>query len=99
MCPVMLRLKRLIKSSSVLSVNAILDTVRKGTSTAISFCIITLLCNLTMYLRSQIRFRIVVLADDTTLVTNVILFDRVVKRMGATTVANILNLMKKVSTF
>uniref|UniRef100_A0A161XT78 Replication protein A 70 kDa DNA-binding subunit B/D first OB fold domain-containing protein n=1 Tax=Daucus carota subsp. sativus TaxID=79200 RepID=A0A161XT78_DAUCS len=44
------------------------------------------------------RFRIVVLADDTTLVTNVILLDRVVKRMGATTVANILNLMKKDSS-
>ncbi|KAL1816406.1 hypothetical protein ACET3Z_018980 [Daucus carota] len=48
---------------------------------------------------SHFRFRIVVLADDTTLVTNVILLDRVVKRMGATTVANILNLMKKIPNF
>ena len=43
------------------------------------------------------RFRIVVLADDSTLVTNIILLDRFVKRVAGTTVANILNEIKKVS--
>ncbi|KAL1809544.1 hypothetical protein ACET3Z_026534 [Daucus carota] len=44
---------------------------------------------------SEKRFRIVVLADDSTLVTNVILLDRFVKRVAGTTVANILNDIKK----
>ncbi|KAL1815520.1 hypothetical protein ACET3Z_018094 [Daucus carota] len=44
---------------------------------------------------SEKRFRIVVLTDDSTLVTNVILLDRFVKRVAGTTVANILNDIKK----
>ncbi|KAL6500614.1 hypothetical protein OROHE_025411 [Orobanche hederae] len=44
---------------------------------------------------SEKRFRVFVVADDTTLATNVILLDRVVKRMVGTTVANILNDLKK----
>ncbi|KAL1811216.1 hypothetical protein ACET3Z_021281 [Daucus carota] len=47
---------------------------------------------------SEKRFRIVVLADDSTLVTNVILMDRFVKRVAGTTVANILNEIKKDSS-
>ncbi|WOG95237.1 hypothetical protein DCAR_0414545 [Daucus carota subsp. sativus] len=43
------------------------------------------------------RFRIIILADDNTLATNVILSDRVVKRLACTTVANILKDMKKLS--
>ena len=42
------------------------------------------------------RFCIIILADDNTLATNVILSDRVVKRLACTTVANILKDMKKV---
>lgn len=48
------------------------------------------------YLHSIYRFRIVALADDSTLVTNVILMDRFVKRVAGTTVANILSEIKKV---
>ncbi|WOH08788.1 hypothetical protein DCAR_0728236 [Daucus carota subsp. sativus] len=44
------------------------------------------------------RFRIVALADDSTLVTNVILMDRFVKRVAGTTVANILSEIKKDSS-
>ncbi|KAL1823760.1 hypothetical protein ACET3Z_010538 [Daucus carota] len=47
---------------------------------------------------SEKRFRIVVLADDSTLVTNVLLLDRFVKRVAGTTVANILNEIKKDSS-
>ncbi|XP_017233205.1 replication protein A 70 kDa DNA-binding subunit C [Daucus carota subsp. sativus] len=47
---------------------------------------------------SEKRFRIVVLADDSTLVTNIILLDRFVKRVAGTTVANILNEIKKDSS-
>uniref|UniRef100_A0A175YHT4 Replication protein A 70 kDa DNA-binding subunit B/D first OB fold domain-containing protein n=1 Tax=Daucus carota subsp. sativus TaxID=79200 RepID=A0A175YHT4_DAUCS len=47
---------------------------------------------------SEKRFRIVVLVDDSTLVTNVILLDRFVKRVAGTTVANILNEIKKDSS-
>ncbi|WOH11483.1 hypothetical protein DCAR_0830970 [Daucus carota subsp. sativus] len=47
---------------------------------------------------SEKRFRIVVLADDSSLVTNVILLDRFVKRVAGTTVANILNEIKKDSS-
>ncbi|KAL1815995.1 hypothetical protein ACET3Z_018569 [Daucus carota] len=43
-------------------------------------------------------FRIFVLADDRSLATNVIFLDRVVKRMVGTTVANILNKIKKVDS-
>ncbi|WOG92862.1 hypothetical protein DCAR_0312139 [Daucus carota subsp. sativus] len=43
-------------------------------------------------------FRICVLADDSTIVTNVILLDRVVKLLAGTTVANILNESKKDSS-
>ena len=50
-----------------------------------------------LYLNLNHRFRIVVLADDSTLVTNVILMDRFVKRVAGTTVANILNEIKKVN--
>lgn len=46
----------------------------------------------------MLRFRIVVLADDSSLVTNVILLDRFVKRVAGTTVANILNEIKKVGS-
>ncbi|XP_063935176.1 uncharacterized protein LOC135147006 isoform X1 [Daucus carota subsp. sativus] len=41
------------------------------------------------------RFRIFVLADDSTLLTNVILLDRVVKRLAGTTVANLLTQIKQ----
>ncbi|KAL1826798.1 hypothetical protein ACET3Z_005210 [Daucus carota] len=47
---------------------------------------------------SEKRFRIVVLADESTLVTNVILLDRFVKRVAGTTMANILNEIKKDSS-
>ena len=42
------------------------------------------------------RFRILVLADDTTHACNLVLMDRVVKHIAGTTTTNILNEMKKV---
>lgn len=90
-----LRLKKLTKSSSAQNVREVSAILRRGMLNI--FSLVVFLCLVRdLLFRLYLRFRIVVLADDSTLVTNVLLLDRFVKRVAGTTVANILNEIKKV---